>query len=77
MSDYPSEEFLTACYLNHIDKFTDVTDDDRKAARRAFNAIKAEVWTEGHKAGVAYQGDGWNCEAHDPEEDNPYRKVDV
>ena len=38
---------------------------ERAAAERA--------WGEGHIAGRDYQGDGWNQDAHDPSEDNPYR----
>jgi hypothetical protein len=36
---------------------------------------KADAWSEGHKAGRDYQGDGWNSDAHDPEADNPYRQA--
>lgn len=36
-------------------------------------ADMAKAWREGHAAGRDYQGDGWNSDAHDPEEDNPYR----
>lgn len=32
-----------------------------------------EAWSQGHAAGREYQGDGWNQDAHDPEDDNPYR----
>jgi hypothetical protein len=35
--------------------------------------MQAKAWTEGHAAGREYQGDGWNQDAHDPEDDNPYR----
>lgn len=35
---------------------------------------KAEAWAEGFAAGRDYQGDGWNSDAHDPEDDNPYRE---
>ena len=50
-------------------------------AREKFDAWLAEVeraaaeraWGEGHIAGRDYQGDGWNQDAHDPSEDNPYR----
>ena len=34
----------------------------------------ADAWDEGHAAGRDYQGDGWNSDAHDPADDNPYRK---
>lgn len=47
------------------------------AARRWLAAhdakVRADAWIEGHAAGRDYQGDGWNSDAHDPEEDNPYR----
>lgn len=36
-------------------------------------AAAEKAWIEGHAAGRDYQGDGWNCDAHDPQEDNPYR----
>ena len=36
-------------------------------------AAAEKAWSKGHAAGRDYQGDGWNSDAHDPEEDNPYR----
>lgn len=52
-----------------------------KAARAVLDAVapaiearaKAAAWDEGHAAGREYQGDGWNCDVHDPRDDNPYR----
>jgi hypothetical protein len=41
------------------------------------NAAKAAAWLEGHAAGRDYQGDGWNADAHDPNEDNPYRSKEA
>lgn len=40
----------------------------------AMRDLLAEAWDEGHAAGCDYQGDGWNSDAHDPAEDNPYRQ---
>ena len=40
----------------------------------AMRDLLAEAWDEGHVAGRDYQGDGWNSDAHDPAEDNPYRQ---
>jgi hypothetical protein len=37
----------------------------------------ADAWAEGHRAGRDYQGDGWNSDAHDPEDDNPYRRTEA
>lgn len=37
-------------------------------------AVAAKAWAEGHAAGRDYQADGWNSDAHDPAEDNPYRE---
>ena len=65
MSDYPDEAFLTSCYLDHIDRFTGVTDEDRAAARRAFNAVKAAAWDEGYAVGLT---------DHDCDATNPYRE---
>ena len=36
--------------------------------------VAARAWDEGHAAGRDYQADGWNSDAHDPAEDNPYRE---
>lgn len=36
-------------------------------------SVRAKAWSEGHEAGRDYRGDGWNCDVHDPEGDNPYR----
>ena len=36
--------------------------------------LLAEAWLYGHAAGRDYQADGWNCDAHDPEQDNPYSR---
>lgn len=44
--------------------------------RKIANVIASRAWTEGHAAGRDYQADGWNSDAHDPEEDNPYRTAD-
>lgn len=45
----------------------------RAEAMRAINRLRAEAWDEGHASGRDYQADGWNADAHDPEDDNPYR----
>lgn len=36
-------------------------------------AAAEKAWSVGHAAGQDYRADGWNSDAHDPEEDNPYR----
>lgn len=38
-------------------------------------AASETAWSVGHAAGRDYQGDGWNCDVHDPEDDNPYRQA--
>lgn len=49
--------------------------DDALAEFDRFIArIQAEAWAEGHASGRDYQADGWNADAHDPEDDNPYRE---
>lgn len=40
----------------------------------AAEAAVERAWSEGHAAGRDYAGDGWNGDAHDPQEDNPYRR---
>lgn len=40
-------------------------------------AAAEKAWMEGHAAGRDYQGDGWNSDAHDPAEDNPYRREET
>jgi hypothetical protein len=53
------------------------TDGDEEITRAALEAaaphMLAAAWREGHDAGRDYQGDGWNSDAHDPDDDNPYR----
>lgn len=41
----------------------------------AVKTLMAEAWLEGHVAGRDYQGDGWNSDAHDPADDNPYKET--
>lgn len=36
-------------------------------------ATAEKAWLEGHAAGRDYQADGWNSDAHDPQQDNPHR----
>ncbi|MHA3724333.1 hypothetical protein ACXR2T_10680 [Leucobacter sp. HY1910] len=49
----------------------------RAAPSVVVREAKAEAWREGHAAGCDYRADGWNSDAHDPEEDNPYRSGGV
>ena len=47
-------------------------DCDRDERIAEAQNLLAGAWLEGHAAGRDYQGDGWNSDAHDPNEDNPY-----
>lgn len=70
MSDYtPTTDEVRGIYNERVGNDIEfdrwLADHERKVAERA--------WLEGHAAGIDYQGDGWNSDAHDPALDNPYR----
>ena len=51
-----------------------LTDAELASVERA---AAEKAWAEGHIAGRDYQGDGWNADAHDPADDNPYRREEA
>lgn len=51
-------------------------DLDRQAASAILEeGLLHRIWLAGHAAGVYYQADGWNADAHDPADDSPYQPV--
>ena len=74
--DYDSDCGLDfGCACGAIDEYksgAEHTDHLTEVLSPLLNRVRAEAWRQGHAAGRDYQGDGWNCDAHDPEGDNPY-----
>lgn len=48
-------------------------DEAMREVQGWLSEVQANAWRLGHDAGRDYQGDGWNCDVHDPELDNPFR----
>ena len=81
MSEYtPSVEEARECYASSGDgldfkrRYTERLAEHDRMIAEAEGVAAEKAWAEGHAAGRDYQGDGWNSDAHDPEEDNPYRR---
>lgn len=71
---FTSAEFgnAWAVHRGHVFQTNDLSPFQREW-KEWLAAVRAEAWLEGHAAGRDYQGDGWNCDTHDPERDNPYQ----
>lgn len=92
MSEYtPTADEVRDSYADGrvgIGEWTRFDDSVKRAVEEAYaefdrmiaqveRAAAEKAWGEGHAAGRDYQGDGWNCDAHDPEEGNPYRAAEI
>lgn len=73
----PTTDEVRELYQNHFDPSAVQNHDGGEEFDRMIAEVQRDAaeraWGEGHAAGRDYQGDGWNCDAHDPAEDNPYR----